>query len=85
MRRLDAYCVSTPGSVEAQLVGESQLFERVHVHVAFSLARPRAGDGEFAKDAELHLRASGGGGMAAGQRVSLSTLGVGSVTPRFGR
>ena len=57
---LEEVVLDAPDLVEAQLVGEPHLLQRVHVDVALGLARPRPRDGQFVEDAEFHGAPPGG-------------------------
>ena len=51
---LEEVVLDRPHLVEAQLVGQAHLLERVHVDRALALAVPGTGHGQLVEDAELH-------------------------------
>ena len=51
---LEEVVLDAPHRVEAELVGQARLLERVHVHLALVRGRERPRDGELEEDPELH-------------------------------
>ena len=56
-----------PDGVEAELVGQADLLQGVHVHLALGLALPRSRHGQLVEDPELHGLERRNGAVAGSQ------------------